>query len=79
MNSRNDKVKGAINSSVGRIKQATGRVTNDKKLEGKGLIQEDKGKGQQMRGSIKESIQKNTRLVGDAIDKVGRKIKHLAD
>ena len=79
MNSQSDKLKGKFNSSVGKVKQVAGKAINDKGLESRGLIQKAKGKGQQMRGAIKEKIQKGSHAVGDAVEKLGNKLEHIAD
>lgn len=75
MNSQSDNLKGTFNSSVGKVKKIAGQVTDDKNLENTGLAQENKGKGQKMVGAIKEKVQKSSRAMREAIEKVGRKIQ----
>ena len=74
MSSKTDKLKGTLNVTVGKVKQVTGRAVSDKGLETRGLIQKDKGKGQKLRGTIKEKIQKSSHSVGNAIEKMGNKL-----
>jgi uncharacterized protein YjbJ (UPF0337 family) len=58
MGSTADKVKGAANEAAGKVKQGVG----SDRLQGEGVIQEVKGKGQQALGDAKEATK-------DAIDK----------
>ena len=62
MGSTADKVKGAANEAAGKIKQGVGEAVGSDRLQGEGVIQEVKGKGQQALGDAKEATK-------DAIDK----------
>ncbi len=55
MSSTTDKVKGAANEAIGKAKQGLGEATGDERLEGEGVIQEVKGKGQKAVGDAKEA------------------------
>ena len=75
MDPKSNKLKGDVNSAIGKAKQAAGRVFDDKKLEAKGMAQEGKGHVQQASGAIKEQIQKGSKAVGAAVEKVTDKIQ----
>jgi uncharacterized protein YjbJ (UPF0337 family) len=62
MGSTADKVKGAANEAVGKAKQGVGEAVGSDRLQGEGVIQEVKGKGQQALGVAEEATK-------DAIDK----------
>ena len=46
MGSTADKIKGATNEAIGKAKQGIGEATGSDRLQGEGVIQEVKGKGQ---------------------------------
>lgn len=48
-----DKAKGLANEIAGNIKQVAGKAKNDPELRVKGVAQERKGEGQQLKGKIK--------------------------
>ena len=50
-----DKIKGATNEAIGKAKQGLGEATSDERLEGEGVLQEVKGKGQKAMGDAKEA------------------------
>jgi uncharacterized protein YjbJ (UPF0337 family) len=56
MGSINDKVRGAVNETVGSAKQVAGKAVDSPELEGEGVLQELKGKGQTALGEAKEVI-----------------------
>jgi uncharacterized protein YjbJ (UPF0337 family) len=56
MNSKTDKIKGAVNSTVGKGKQILGKATNDSEMETSGDLQRVKGSAQTASGEIKEKI-----------------------
>ena len=49
-----DKIKGTANEAMGKAKQKIGEATGSERLEGEGVIQEVKGKGQKAVGDAKE-------------------------
>lgn len=51
-----DKIKGAVNETVGTVKQKIGEATDRPELEGEGIAQQMKGKGQGMLGEAKEKV-----------------------
>ena len=53
-----DKVKGAVNSAVGKAKEASGKETGDAKLAAKGAAQDTKGKTQTAKGKAKGAVDK---------------------
>ena len=57
-----DKIKGATNEAIGKAKQGIGEATGSDRLQGEGVIQEVKGKGQKALGDAKEATK-------EAIDK----------
>ena len=57
-----DKIKGATNEALGKAKQSVGEATGSDRLQGEGVIQEVKGKGQKAMGDAKEATK-------EAIDK----------
>jgi uncharacterized protein YjbJ (UPF0337 family) len=50
-----DKIKGATNEAIGKAKQSVGEATGSDRLQGEGIIQEVKGKGQQAVGDAKQA------------------------
>jgi uncharacterized protein YjbJ (UPF0337 family) len=62
MGSTTDKIKGTANEAIGKAKQGIGEATGNERLEGEGVIQEVKGKGQKAVGDAKE-------MTKEAIDK----------
>ena len=62
MGSIADKIKGAANEAIGKVKRKLGRATGDEQVEGEGAMQEVKGKGQKTLGDAKEAAK-------DAIDR----------
>jgi uncharacterized protein YjbJ (UPF0337 family) len=50
-----DKIKGATNEAVGKAKQGVGEATGSDRLQGEGVIQEVKGKGQKAMGDAKQA------------------------
>lgn len=71
MSSINDKVRGAVNETVGAAKQVAGKTVDSPQLEGEGVLQELKGKGQTALGEAKEAI-------SDVLEAVADKAKELA-
>jgi uncharacterized protein YjbJ (UPF0337 family) len=55
MGSTADKVKGATNEAIGKAKQGIGEAVGSDRLEGEGVIQEIKGKGQKAVGDAKDA------------------------
>jgi len=71
MGSLNDKLNGAANETVGAIKQAAGKAVDSPELEGEGVLQELKGKGQTALGDAKDAV-------SDALEGAAAKAKELA-
>jgi uncharacterized protein YjbJ (UPF0337 family) len=55
MGSTTDKIKGAANEAIGKAKQGIGEATGNERLEGEGVLQEVKGKGQKTVGDAKDA------------------------
>jgi uncharacterized protein YjbJ (UPF0337 family) len=55
MGSTADKIKGTTNEAIGKAKQGIGEATGSERLEGEGVIQEVKGKGQKAVGDAKDA------------------------
>ncbi|WP_296255719.1 MULTISPECIES: CsbD family protein [unclassified Pseudomonas] len=58
MSSTGDKVKGATNEAVGKVKQGVGKATDNPELEAKGKGQELKGQVQKKVGDAKDAVKK---------------------
>jgi uncharacterized protein YjbJ (UPF0337 family) len=54
MGATTDKIKGATNEAIGKAKQGIGEATGSESLQGEGVIQELKGKGQKAVGDAKD-------------------------
>jgi uncharacterized protein YjbJ (UPF0337 family) len=63
MSSTSDKVKGAANEAIGKVKQGVGAAVDSDKMRTEGATQEAKGDLQQAAGKAKGAVK-------DAIDKV---------
>ena len=66
MGATTDKIKGATNEAIGKAKQGIGEATDSDRLQGEGVIQEVKGKGQKAMGDAKE-------LAKDAVNRAAAK------
>jgi uncharacterized protein YjbJ (UPF0337 family) len=55
MGSTTDKIKGTANEAIGKAKQGLGEATGNERLEGEGVLQEVKGKGQKAVGDAKDA------------------------
>ncbi|WP_263145304.1 CsbD family protein [Pseudomonas sp. RIT-PI-AD] len=58
MGSTSDKIKGATNEAVGKVKQGIGEATDNASLKGEGKLQEHKGEAQQAVGKAKDALKK---------------------
>ncbi|MFS0827980.1 CsbD family protein [Pseudomonas phoenicis] len=61
MSGTGDKIKGATNEAVGKVKQAVGDATDNDKLKAKGTAQEVKGEAQKKVGDVKDAADKATK------------------
>ena len=66
-----DKIKGVTNEAIGKAKQGIGEATGSERLEGEGVIQELKGKGQKAVGDAKEATKD---AVNDAAAAANKKL-----
>ena len=66
-----DKVKGTTNEAIGKAKQGIGEATGSDRLEGEGVIQEVKGKGQKAVGDAKQTTKD---AVNDAAAAANKKL-----
>ena len=55
MGATTDKIKGATNEAIGKAKQGIGEATGSDRLQGEGVIQEVKCKGQKAVGDAKDA------------------------
>ena len=55
MSAMTDKIKGTTNEAIGKAKQGIGEATGSDRLQGEGVIQEVKGKGQKAMGDAKQA------------------------
>ena len=55
----NDQVEGRSEETKGKVKEATGKIINDKKLETEGKNQKNLGKVQKGYGDIKQDIKED--------------------
>ncbi|MBN8814448.1 MAG: CsbD family protein [Sphingomonas sp.] len=51
-----DKIKGAVDETIGKAKQVIGGHNGDAELHQEGLIQEGKGKGEKLVGEVKGAL-----------------------
>jgi uncharacterized protein YjbJ (UPF0337 family) len=56
MSMNKDQVKGRVGEAKGAIKEATGKVMDDKTLEAKGNIEKNLGKVQAKFGDVKQDV-----------------------
>lgn len=63
-----DELRGKVDKTKGRAKQATGDLTGSDRLRGRGMADEAKG-------SLEETGGRARRKVGDAIEGVGKGLK----
>ena len=69
MGATTDKIKGATNEAVGKAKQGIGEATGSDRLQGEGVIQEVKGKGQKAMGDAKEAAKEALDKAANAANK----------
>ena len=60
-----DKIRGTFEETKGDVKQGVGGFTGDDRLKGEGMLDEAKGKAQQILGDIKDKVED----VGDDIER----------
>ena len=53
-----DKVKGALHEAKGKIKEVAGKITDNPKLQGKGIAEKLAGKAERKLGEIKTVLGK---------------------
>ena len=58
MSSTKDKITGNANEAIGNVKEDICKATDNPRLEGEGLAQQIKGKGQQLKGDVKDAIKR---------------------
>ncbi|OKO77236.1 CsbD family protein [Bradyrhizobium sp. NAS96.2] len=56
MTSTTDKIKGRANEAIGRLRRRIGKATGSPAMQGRGAIQEAKGKGQKALGGAKRIV-----------------------
>ncbi len=56
MSSTTDKIKGAANDAIGKVKEGAGRATDSDKMQAEGLAQQAKGKAQKGVGEAKDAV-----------------------
>ena len=64
MKQNHDKIKGAVNSRIGDLKERVGRAMDDDDLEAEGYFQKKKGHAQKFSGALQELVQKGKDLLG---------------
>ena len=64
-----DKIKGTANEAIGKAKQGIGEATGADRLQGEGVIQEVKGKGQKAVGDAKEATKDDVNKAADAANR----------
>ena len=72
MSSTSDKIKGTANEAIGKAKQGIGDATGSDRLQGEGVIQEVKGKGQKAMGDAKDATK-------EAIDRAAAAARRAAE
>ena len=63
-----DQIKGKLRNVKGRVKQASGSLTGNRRLEAEGMVERGKG-------AVQEGFGEAKRAVGQATEEVGRRIK----
>jgi uncharacterized protein YjbJ (UPF0337 family) len=58
MSSTEDKMKGNLNETAGKVKQGFGEATDNERMKGEGQRQEVKGDAQQVKGEAKDTLKK---------------------
>lgn len=66
---KQQETRGKVNKLTGRVKEAAGIITGDRKLE-------REGSRQRAKGVVQESVGKARRKAGELIDKVSRAVKN---
>jgi uncharacterized protein YjbJ (UPF0337 family) len=61
MSMNKDQVKGRVEEAKGAIKEATGKVMDDKTLEAKGNIEKNLGKVQAKFGDVKQDVKDSSK------------------
>lgn len=69
MSATTDKVKGVANEAIGKAKQDLGEATGSDRLQGEGVIQEVKGKGQKAVGDAKKATKEAVNKTAAAANK----------
>lgn len=62
-----DQVEGRVDQSMGKVKEVTGKLVGNKKLQTKGLSEQAKGRVQTVYGDTKENAKDAARKVIDKI------------
>lgn len=62
-----DQVKGRVDQSVGKVKEAAGKLVGNEKLQGEGLAEQAKGKVQSVYGDGKEHAKDKAKKIIDRI------------
>ena len=65
MGAMTDKVKGATNEAIGKVKRSLGEATGSEELKGEGWIQEGKGKAQRALGEAKDDAKHDAKRAED--------------
>ena len=52
-----DKIRGTLEETKGEVKQGIGDLTGDDRLKGEGMLDEAKGKAQNILGDIKDKVE----------------------
>ena len=69
-----DEVEGKFEQAKGWVKDKTGEVTGNERLEAEGEAQNAAGKGQETWGKLKGGVGDAVDAVGDAISNAGKKL-----
>jgi uncharacterized protein YjbJ (UPF0337 family) len=63
-----DKIRGTLEETKGNVKQGVGDLTGDDRLKGEGILDEAKGKAQNLLGDIKDKVED----IGDDLERKSR-------
>jgi uncharacterized protein YjbJ (UPF0337 family) len=63
-----DKIRGTLEETKGNVKQGVGDFTGDDRLKGEGMLDEAKGKAQNILGDIKDKVED----IGDDLERKSR-------
>lgn len=68
------KLNGTLNQAAGNVKDAAGKILNNKQMQTEGKVQAVDGKTEKTIANLKEAAKTGAHVAGDAIERVGDKL-----